>query len=169
MLAVAHPWASASSYLSSQSLADSHYNLHASCHLAVVPLTLVVLSLLPPSSVVLCLIALVLRQRKKRLLRAARARRELCLTRSRAAICVTHGGFCHLSIGSTFYAHLPGKGAWERGRGRGRGWGRGRAARGARAQQRVGWGRRRGGGGGGGGGGGARVQRCREELSLRRS
>ena len=29
MLAVAHPWASASSYLSSQSLADSRCNLHA--------------------------------------------------------------------------------------------------------------------------------------------
>ena len=29
MLAVAHPWASASFYLSSQSLADSRCNLHA--------------------------------------------------------------------------------------------------------------------------------------------
>ena len=29
VLAVAHPWASASSYLSSQSLADSRCNLHA--------------------------------------------------------------------------------------------------------------------------------------------
>ena len=51
VLAVAHPWASASSYLSSQSLADSHYNLHASCHLAVVPLSLVVLSPVASSSV----------------------------------------------------------------------------------------------------------------------
>ena len=33
-----HPWASASSYLSSQSLADSRCNLH-SCHLAVIPLS----------------------------------------------------------------------------------------------------------------------------------
>ena len=29
MLAIAHPWASASSYLSSQSLSDSRCNLHA--------------------------------------------------------------------------------------------------------------------------------------------
>ena len=32
MLAVAHPWASASSYLSSQSLADSRCNLHAASY-----------------------------------------------------------------------------------------------------------------------------------------
>ena len=38
LLAVAHPWASASSYLSSQSLAR-RFSLQPSCHLAVVPLS----------------------------------------------------------------------------------------------------------------------------------
>ena len=35
VLAVAHPWASASSYLSSQSVADSRISLQPSCHPAV--------------------------------------------------------------------------------------------------------------------------------------
>ena len=97
----------------------------------------------------------------KRLLRwPLRARAGRCrgsVSLSRAAICVTHGGFCHLSIGSTFYAHLPGKGRLGAGAGAGAG---ARSAAARRAQQRVGWGRRRGGGGGGGGGGSARAARA---------
>ena len=50
MLAVAHPWASASSYLSSQSLANSRC-MQPSFHPAVVPPTLVVLPPVASSSV----------------------------------------------------------------------------------------------------------------------
>ena len=102
---------------------------------------------------------------KKRLSVALRARAP-GLSHSRAAICVTHGGFCHLSIGSTFYAHLPGKERLGAGAGAGAGAGVGAGARSARrAQQRVGWGRRRGGGGGGGGGGSTRAARATEGRS----
>jgi len=48
VLAVAHPWASASFYLSSQFLADSRCNLHATSQSRP---TLVVLSLVASSSV----------------------------------------------------------------------------------------------------------------------
>jgi len=106
----------------------------------------------------------------KRLLRwPLRARAGRCrgsVSLSRAAICVTHGGFCHLSIGSTFSAHLPGKGRLGAGAGAGAG---ARSAAARRAQQRVGWGRRRGGGGGGGGGGSARAARATEGRSSDRA
>ena len=50
VLAVAHPWASASSYLSSQSLLSRRFLLRPSCHLSVVPLSsFSPLSLLPLS------------------------------------------------------------------------------------------------------------------------
>ena len=87
----------------------------------------------------------------KRLGCAARAPRGPV---SRAAKYVSHTAASATSRLVPLSTHTyRGRGAWERGRGR--------AARGARAQQRVGWGRRRGGGGGGGGGGSARRARRR--------